>query len=168
MRHLASLILPRAVRHNRAMSATIRKARPNDLAAVEAIVQSAYAIYIPRIGRKPGPMNDDYASQIGNGQLYVLDADGAIQGVLVLIPEASTMLLHNVAIAPDAQGRGLGRKLLEFADSQARERGFRSIRLYTHERMTENIARYLRFGYVETHRGTEAGLHRVFMTKTLT
>jgi hypothetical protein len=33
--------------------------------------------------------------------------------------------------------------------------------------MTENIAVYARAGYVETHRGVEKGLHRVYMTKRL-
>jgi hypothetical protein len=33
--------------------------------------------------------------------------------------------------------------------------------------MTENLALYGRLGFVETHRGEEIGLNRVYMTKTL-
>jgi hypothetical protein len=33
--------------------------------------------------------------------------------------------------------------------------------------MTENIARYTRIGFVETHRGTEEGYERVYMRKLL-
>jgi hypothetical protein len=41
------------------------------------------------------------------------------------------------------------------------------LRLYTHERMTENIALYSRLGFVATGRGRQAGYDRVFMTKRL-
>ena len=57
----------------------IRRARPEDRAAVEAIVRDAYSIYIPRIGKPPGPMLDDYGKLIAEGAVSVLgDADGSI------------------------------------------------------------------------------------------
>jgi len=77
------------------------------------------------------------------------------------------MLLDNVAVAPFAQGLGLGRKMLEFAERAARDAGFRSIRLYTNEAMTENVSLYSRIGYCETHGAEEKGLRRVYMTKQL-
>ena len=77
------------------------------------------------------------------------------------------MLLDNIAVHPDARGKGLGRLLLEQAERRAREANCIAIRLYTHETMTENIALYSRIGYCETHRATEKGLARVFMTKPL-
>ncbi len=150
------------------MTGIIRLAALQDCAAVERIVHAAYAPYVPRIGRQPGPMLDDYATLIREGRVHVLDAEGVIHAILVLIPEERTMLLDNVAVAPGRQGRGDGRKLLEFAEQSARAAGYASIRLYTHEKMTENIALYARIGYVETHRAEEKGLRRVYMTKKLT
>lgn len=85
----------------------------------------------------------------------------------MLIPESDAMLLDNVAITPAAQGLGLGRKMLEFAEQTASDRGYRRIRLYTNEAMTENIALYSRIGYSETHRAEEKGLRRVYMAKLL-
>ena len=149
------------------MSDDPRIATMEDCPAVEAIVKAAYSHYVPRIGREPGPMRDNYASLIRDGRVHVVERDGAVAGLLVLIPERKTLLLDNVAIAPAAQGTGLGRKLLEFAERAARDSGYRSIRLYTHEAMTENIGLYSRIGYVETHRGEENGLRRVYMTKIL-
>ena len=78
------------------------------------------------------------------------------------------MLLDNVAVAPAAQGLGLGRRLLEFAEHTAVALGYRYIRLYTNEAMTENIALYSKIGYSETHRAEEMGLRRIYMTKLLT
>ncbi len=68
---------------------------------------------------------------------------------------------------PEGQGKGYGRALIEFAEAEARRRGFAEIRLYTHEMMTENIALYTRIGFEETHRVSEKGYDRVYMTKQL-
>jgi ribosomal protein S18 acetylase RimI-like enzyme len=57
--------------------------------------------------------------------------------------------------------------MMAFAESTARAAGYRCIRLYTNEAMTENIGLYSRLGYVETHRAEEKGLRRVYMAKTL-
>jgi ribosomal protein S18 acetylase RimI-like enzyme len=147
------------------MTHIIRLAAAPDRPLVEAIVRAAYAHYVPRIGREPGPMLDDYGTLIGAGHVYVLEHAGVARGILVLIPEPDTMLLDNVAVDPAAQGLGLGRALLMFAERAARAAGYRSIRLYTNAAMTENIALYSRIGYVETHRGEEKGLRRVYMVK---
>ena len=37
----------------------IRRAEPQDRAAVEAIVHAAYSVYVERIGKPPGPMLDE-------------------------------------------------------------------------------------------------------------
>jgi ribosomal protein S18 acetylase RimI-like enzyme len=72
-----------------------------------------------------------------------------------------------VAVHPAYQGQGIGRRLLQLAEVEALRQGFAHIDLYTHERMTENIALYQRLGYVETARRTEKGYQRVYMRKTL-
>ena len=145
----------------------IRPAVTDDIAAVTDIVNAAYAVYLSRIGRKPGPMLDDYAELIDAGRVHVLEDQGQIAGLVVLVPEGEVMLLDNVAVHPRMQGRGHGMKLIAFAEQRARTAGCRAIRLFTHELMTENQARYAYLGFVETHRGEERGLKRVYMTKPL-
>jgi ribosomal protein S18 acetylase RimI-like enzyme len=112
-------------------------------------------------------MLDNYGALIEEGRVYVVEHDGAVKGILVLFPEENAILLDNVAVAPGAQGLGLGRKMLQFVERVAIERGYRRIRLYTNEAMTENIALYSRIGYVEIYRAEEKGLRRVHMTKFL-
>ncbi|SRR6266851_2088461 len=144
----------------------IRRARPEDRAAVEAIVHAAYAVYVERIGKRPGPMLDDYARLIADGMVSVLaDADRTIAAIIVLVPQPDHLLLDNIAVRPDRQGQGLGRQLVEFAENEARRLGHAELRLYTHEKMTENIGLYTRLGFVETGRGHQAGYDRVFMRK---
>jgi ribosomal protein S18 acetylase RimI-like enzyme len=149
------------------MSDTIRLATEADRDRVNTIVTAAYAPYIPRIGRKPGPMDDDYAALIRQQAVRILEDGPHIKAVLVLISEPDSLLLDNIAVDPAFQHQGIGRRLLTFAEQTAREAGLPSIRLYTHQAMTENIALYTRVGYVETHRGTTNGLHRVYMVKRL-
>lgn len=145
----------------------IVKAAATDTAAVEAIVEAAYSHYIERIGTKPGPMRDDYAAHIAAGLVSVLRDETGIAGLLVLIPEEKAMLLDNIAVSPAAQGKGYGRLLMDFAEEEAKRAGYDAIRLYTHERMTENQAIYAKRGYAETHRAEEKGLKRVYMLKAL-
>jgi len=146
---------------------TIRKAALADVAAVSDVVQRAYEPYIARIGKPPGPMLDDYRKRVMDGQAWVLEEDGEIAGLVVLEGTADGVLLDNVAVAPAAQGKGLGRRLIAFTEAEARRRGRPAVRLYTHVMMTENIALYTRLGFIETHRISEKGFDRVYMTKRL-
>jgi ribosomal protein S18 acetylase RimI-like enzyme len=145
----------------------IRRAVPADLAAMARIVDAAYAHYVPRLGRKPAPMLDDHAARIRDGEAFVFEADGAVGGVLVLIDAPDHLLLDNIAVDPARRGTGLGRALLQFAEVEARRRGYPEVRLYTNEKMTENIALYGRIGYRETGRGAQSGFNRVFFAKAV-
>lgn len=153
--------------HTRPMPHHIRPATPDDVAAIERIVNDAYTHYVARIGATPGPMLDDYPARVAQGVVHVLESQDGIHGVIVLIPEPTCMLLDNIAVSPLAQGKGYGSALMQWAESVARQAGLAQIRLYTQEMMTENIAIYQRYGYVETHRAKEIGLSRVFMKKPL-
>ncbi len=149
------------------VSPSIRTAEASDAAAMKTCVESAYRHYIHRIGKPPGPMLDDYSQVVLQHQAFVAEADDQVVGVLVLIRKHNGILLDNVAVRPEYQGRGLGRRLIEFAESEARKQGFTQLDLYTHERMTENIDMYKRLGYVETEPRTEMGYQRVYMCKPL-
>ena len=145
----------------------LRPARPADAPAVTALVRAAYARWVPRLGREPAPMTEDDAALIAAGAVTLLEDAGRLSGVLVLVPGPDALLIENVAIAPAAQGRGLGGLLLAEAERVARALGHRRLWLYTNAAMTENIGFYARRGFVETRRATEHGLHRVYMEKPL-
>jgi ribosomal protein S18 acetylase RimI-like enzyme len=145
----------------------IRAATLADVPAIGEIVERAYRHYIPRIGKPPGPMLDDYAARVAEGAVWVIEEGSGIAGILVLLPKPDYLLLDNIAVDPVRQGAGLGRRLLAFAEAEAMRCGYREIRLYTHQTMTENQRLYAAIGYEETGRGTEAGYERVFMRKPL-
>ncbi|WP_424948150.1 GNAT family N-acetyltransferase [Candidatus Spongiihabitans sp.] len=112
-------------------------------------------------------MRDDYAKRILDNDVFVIRHGKRIIGVLVVIVETPCCLLDNVAVHPDFAGRGLGRRLVDFAERHAVERGFTEIELYTHELMSENIAMYQRWGYQIVRKVTEHGYRRIYMRRQL-
>ena len=145
----------------------LRAARPEEAAALHALVDRAYGPYIAIIGRPPAPMTDDYATRIADGQATVLEHDGAIAGLLVMVAEPDHLYLDNIAVDPDAQHQGTGRFLLEHVFAEARRRGLPEVRLVTNEKMLRNIGIYTRFGFEEYARQEMGGYHRVLMRKRL-
>lgn len=145
----------------------LRPARAADVQGIKACVDAAYNPYIERIGRKPGPMLEDYSKVIEERHVIVADFSGTVAGVLVLATSDEGFLLENVAVLPDHRGIGMGKALLQYAESEARRQGFGSLYLYTHERMTENQQLYSKIGYVEYDRRVEYGFARVYMRKNL-
>jgi GNAT superfamily N-acetyltransferase len=145
----------------------IRPAAAADFPEIRQIVEGAYQHYIPRIGKPPAPMLDDYAVRVSEGVVWVIEEGCTLAGVMVLLPRPDHLLLDNIAVAPARQRSGLGHRLLAFAEAEAVRRGYREIRLYTHQAMTENQRLYASIGYVETGRGSESGYERVFMRKRL-
>ena len=145
----------------------IRAATAADVPAIADIVDQAYRHYIARIGKPPGPMLEDYGALVSEGAVWVLEEGDVIAAIIVLLRAPNYLLLDNIAVSPARQGLGLGRRLLAFAEAEALRRGYREIRLYTHQTMVENQRLYASIGYQETGRGTEAGYDRVFMRKQL-
>jgi len=147
------------------MTDIVRPATTADQPAIERIVASAYAMYIPRIGRPPAPMGDDYATLIERGVVWVIGEP--VAGLIVLDAAPDHVVIDNVAVDPVLRGARLGRRLLDFAEAETRRRGLRDMRLYTHVAMTENVAMYSHLGWQETHRATQDGYHRVFFRKSV-
>jgi ribosomal protein S18 acetylase RimI-like enzyme len=131
------------------------------------LVEAAYRMYVPRIGREPVPMTADYDEIARSGRAWIAEVHARVVGVLVLETAEDHLLVENLAVAPPYQNVGVGSRLLRFAEDQARARGLPEVRLYTHVTMTENQAYYPRRGFRETHRAGEDGFRRVFFAKRL-
>jgi GNAT superfamily N-acetyltransferase len=142
-----------------------RLATPADLPAITAVINAAYTRYLTRMDKRPAPMLRDYGPSIEAGQTWVIGRP--VAGVITLVPKSDHLWLENVALDPAAQGRGLGRRLMDLAEQEAARQGHTKIKLLTHEVMTENQAIYAHLGYTETGRRAEDGYRRIFMEKLL-
>jgi GNAT superfamily N-acetyltransferase len=145
----------------------IRPAAIGDLPEIQRIVHDSYVKYVERIGMPPAPMLDDYKKHILAHEAWVILTGTEVTGVLVLIPHPDHLLLDNVAVDPRFRGNGTGRALIEFAEREAARQEYNEIRLFTHQKMHENLLMYPRLGYEETGRGTQDGFDRVFFRKLI-
>lgn len=138
-----------------------------DAREVRALVRTAYALYVPRVGREPAPMTEDYVRAIEDGDVHVVREAGAVVAVVVTRGRDDHLLIENIAVAPGRQGSGVGGQILGWAEAQAASLGYGEVHLYTHETMVENIAFYGRHGYEVTRVAEEDAFRRVHMRKGL-
>ena len=145
----------------------IRRAIPDDAPNMQRCAEAAYQHYTVRIGKPPAPMLADYSAVAKGANTFVAEIHGEMVGLLVLVASDDGIMLDNIAVFPEHQGQGIGRKLIEFAEGEARKQKFPHIDLYTNETMTKNLAIYKHCGYVEVDRRSQGGYRRVYMRKNL-
>ncbi|GAA3397297.1 GNAT family N-acetyltransferase [Streptomyces roseoviridis] len=147
------------------MTQHIRLAATPDVPRVKAVTDAAYHHYIERIGLVPAPMEADHAADVAAGRVFVTGEP--VAGLVVVRTEADHLYLDNIAVHPDAQGTGLGRCLLAFVESRARELGLPEVRLLTNAMMWENQKIYERYGYEVTERRQDGPYDRIHYRKVL-
>ena len=145
----------------------IRIAEEYDRQVILECVDDAYRKYIDRIGKWPAPMLANYTELISKGLVYVATDKIQIKGLIVLILKENYLLIENVAVYNLFQGKGIGRRLIEFAFMLGKEEGLQEVHLYTNELMNENLLYYPKFGFIELNRSIEDGYRRVYMSKYL-
>jgi ribosomal protein S18 acetylase RimI-like enzyme len=150
-----------------AMQLTLQKANQFDVPDIIRLTDAAYEKYISRIGRKPQPTTADYAAMLETHDIWLMRQDHEIIGLLVLQKEDETLFIYSIAVSVDQQGKRIGKQLLMWTEQHALEIGCQRVRLYTNEKMTENIAIYTHLGYTETQREKINDFYVVHMAKEL-
>jgi len=83
------------------------------------------------------------------------------------VPHADHVFIENVAVLPERQGQGLGRRLLAHAEDQARRRDLDEVRLETNAAMNTNVALYRSLGYRVDREEPYLGGRAIHMSKRL-
>ena len=147
---------------------SLRRAGPADAPAIAALVNAAYAKWVPILGRKPMPMLVDYGRAVIEHRIDVVEAAGGLVALIETFTAPDHLFIENIAVAPAQQGQGLGVSLLEHAETLARESRLDTVRLLTNGLMQANISLYQRHGYTITHIEERApGWSVVHMAKSL-
>jgi len=129
------------------MHQVIRQGTVADVAAITALTRSAYAKWVPLIGREPLPMKANYSVAIARHRFDLLFVNSDLAGLIETLLRDDDLLIENVAVAPNFQKRGFGRSLIAHAEQVAAQAGQRYVRLYTNSRFEENLRFYASLGY---------------------
>jgi ribosomal protein S18 acetylase RimI-like enzyme len=143
----------------------IRAARAADVPAVKAVTDMAYHHYIARIGVVPQPMEADHTANVAAGRVFVVGEP--VIGLVVIEVHGDHLFLDSIAVHPDAHGKGVGRRLLEFVDAHARALGLPEVRLYTNALMWENREIYPKYGYEVVGRRVDGPYDRIHYRRLL-
>ena len=96
---------------------------------------------------------------------WVARRDGRLVGALRAQIADDTLLIGRIAIAPDMQGEGIGRMLLEAAEQSV---DVAWAELFTGSLSEANIRLYTRCGYAESERvPQDDGTEQIFLRKRL-
>ncbi|TCU38848.1 GNAT family N-acetyltransferase [Rhizobium azibense] len=92
---------------------------------------------------------------------YVALEDEDLLGCMFLRPEPGCLYLGKLAVAPEAQGRGVGKLLLQVAEMAAKERLLSALRLETRIELTENHSVFAAWGFAKTAEKSHPGFDRI-------
>jgi PncC family amidohydrolase len=148
----------------------IEEIRPSDAGEVLTVQRAAFVSEAQIYGSADtSPLTqtlDQLTAELAHAQGWVARRDGRLVGAVRTREADGVLLIGRIAIAPDVQGEGIGRRLL-----LAAERGSRAVEaeLFTGSLSEANIRLYRACGYVETERVDQGdGTAQVFMRKPLT
>lgn len=145
-----------------------------DWDALLALILTSFAYMQPRIDPPSSALHLTRQSLIEKTRVekaYAADENGRLLGCIFCRPEPPDCLyIGKLAVAPDAQGKGVGRLLLQAAEAYAGTCGLTCLRLETRIELTENHRVFEKWGFVQTAKGCHPGFTRptfVEMRKTL-
>jgi N-acetylglutamate synthase-like GNAT family acetyltransferase len=130
---------------------TLREATNADLPAVWSLISSVLRSYGITSNRQT--TDRDLADLEANywnrkGAFFVLLNEEAVIGTVALHHETEAICeLCRMYLVPQYRGQGLGSRLLEHAVREARERGFKEMRLKTASVLVEAVSLYKRAGF---------------------
>ena len=98
----------------------IRPADASEVEAIGALVRDAYGRWVGARRTQPDEGRLRPAHRRWPAGVELLDVEGKVVGLVVLKDGPKALRIRNVAVTPAEQGRGHGRRLIAFAEAEAR------------------------------------------------
>ncbi|OBZ97094.1 acetyltransferase [Pararhizobium polonicum] len=135
-----------------------------DWDALLALILASFAYMHPRIDPPSSALRltrQSLQEKARAEKSYAAVDSGRLLGCVFCKPEPPDCLyIGKLAVAPEAQGKGVGRILLQAAEDHAVECGFSSLRLETRIELAENHRVFARWGFVRTAQAAHPGFSR--------
>ena len=151
----------------------VRRARPSEAACAALLLRTSFAeiaaLYTPEALAATLADVTVLRERMATGAVWLALLDGEPVGTLSALPRPEGLHLRSMAVHPSARGQGVGKALLEVAETYGRERGIQRVFLRTTPFLSSAIALYSRSGFALRPEG-ERDFHGVplfEMEKTL-
>lgn len=135
-----------------------------DSSELHSLLLSTYAYMDKRIDPPSSLYRmtiDDLINKMEQETLIAVSDGGALVGCLFCRPMTPWLYVGKMAVAESAQGRGVGRSMIELARTLARDLGLDGLELETRIELTENHATFAAFGFVKVADQSHDGYDRV-------
>jgi predicted N-acetyltransferase YhbS len=135
-----------------APSSLPRRLGPGDpaLPGVWALIRTTFAYMEGRID-PPSSMHRlslrDVSEQAARGELWVIEDEGRVVACVFLTPRANVLYLGKLAVAVSHRNRGLARRLVQLAETRARQLGLKAVELQSRIELTENHTAFSAMGF---------------------
>jgi len=157
------------------MTHIVRTANVRDPGRIARLVNTAFQVEaFFKIGDRTS--EDEIRALMATGEFLVIDDDtrDSLAACIFTSIEDTRGYFGMLSVDPSRQGRGLGRALIDAAETRARARGCDRMDIHVVNLRTELVPLYRRFGYVEagelpfpdTERAS-VPFHFIVMRKTL-
>lgn len=153
---------------------TLRAAQMEDAAAIEAVTRAAYERRAERVPpyKALSETAEDVERHIRRGGAVIVEQDGVVVGaVRTREKRPGALLLYRLAVHPDHQRQGIGRRLMSAVEGVARSGRYEEVHLHARHTCPDLIATYERLGYRQVNDPTEPDYnHPVYllMSKIIT
>ncbi|MDE1992240.1 MAG: GNAT family N-acetyltransferase [Rhizobiaceae bacterium] len=104
----------------------------------------------------PALLKEKAIKEIG----YVIFESDQLAGCIFCRLEPDFLYVGKLAVLPSAQGKGIGRRLLDLAETTARDHGLDALRLETRIELLDNHATFAAWGFRKTAENRHAGFDR--------
>ncbi len=125
-----------------------------------ALLRQAFAYMDGRID-PPSSLRDltpeALTRQARVGELWII---GAPVACVFLTPKPGALYVGKLAVAESHRGQGLARRLIDRAETRAREMGLPALELQTRVELVENQATFVAMGFREVGRTAHEGFAR--------
>lgn len=130
---------------------TVRLATPEDAEPISNVLRDAFTVYRKHYTEEAfavvTPGTDVILGRFEEGPQWVAEIDGDVVGTVSLTTEPEGLYVRSMAVSPNAQGRGIGHKLLKAVDEHANATEFERIFLYTTYFVPGAKEMYAKHGY---------------------